>query len=323
MPSRLLKRKASVLVLGAGSIGSRHARNLHAAGADVSLADPSPGRAKAVRHARTVPFDLDHLGGYDGVVVASPTSAHLEQALAALDTGAKVLIEKPIHLSLAGTEALLPDSDRVMVGFNLRFHPPVQRLVDLARSGQAGRITSVRAWFGSYLPDWRPTVDYRESYSARSELGGGVLLDAIHELDLLVWMLGGHFQVLGAEVARLGDLEIDVEDTVKTLLRHESGALAEVSLDYLSRRYRRGLEVIGTDATLRLDWAREVIEVEREGEAEVEPAIDSLACSYERQSECFLAWLRDKAVPPVDAVEAVASLRLADQIRAAATRRSR
>lgn len=319
MPMRLLKRRSlSVLVLGAGSIGSRHARNLHAAGADVALADPSHDRAKAIRHARTVPFDLDHLAGYDGVVVASPTSAHLDQALAALDTGAKVLIEKPISLSVAGTEALLAASDRVMVGFNLRFHPPVSRIIQLAHQGRAGRITSVRAWFGSYLPDWRPTVDYRESYSARSELGGGVLLDAIHELDLLVWLLGGSFEVLGAEVARLGDLEIDVEDTVKTLLRHDSGALAEVSLDYLSRRYRRGLEIIGTDATLRLDWAREVLEVERDGDVEVEPAIDSVACSYERQTDCFLAWLRDEAEPPVDAAEAIASLRLADQIRSVA-----
>ena len=316
---KLLRRRApSVLVVGAGSIGSRHARNLHAAGATVSLTDPSSERARAVGAAHPVPFDLDSLVGYDGIVVASPTSAHLDQALVALETGAKVLVEKPLALSSVGTEALRDAADQVMVGFNLRFHPPVAKIVDLAHQGEAGRITSVRAWFGSYLPDWRPTIDYRSSYSARAELGGGVLLDAIHELDLLVWLLGGSFDVVGAQIARLGELEIDVEDTVKALLRHDTGVLAEVSLDYLSRRYRRGLEIIGTDATLRLDWAREVIEVEVDGQVEVEPAIDSVTCSYEKQAECFLAWIRGDALPPVDAVEGLASLRLADQIRQAA-----
>ncbi len=308
-----------MLVLGAGSIGSRHARNLVAAGASVAVADPFPNRAESIAEASAVPFDLDEIDGYDGVVVAGPTSVHLDQALCALETGARVLIEKPLALSAAGSEPLMAASDRVMVGYNLRFHPPVERIIDLAQRGHAGEITAVRVWFGSYLPDWRPTVDYRTSYSARVELGGGVLLDAIHELDLLVWLLGGSFQVLGAGLSRLGGLEIDVEDTVKALLHHESGALVEVSLDYLSRQYRRGIEIIGTEATLRLDWPRQVIEVERSGKSAVESAVESVSSSYERQAACFVAWLLGDAVPPVDAAIGVASLRLADQIREASS----
>lgn len=308
-----------MLVLGAGSAGNRHARNLDAAGAKVSVADPCASRTQSARQGKRVPFDLAHLVGYDGVVVATPPSAHLNQVLAALETGAKVFVESPLSTSALDTEAVLVAGERVMVDHHLRFHPPVARMVTMAAEGRAGRITCVRSWFGSYLPDRRPTMDYRETSSARAALGGGALLDAINDLDLLTWILGDGLEVLASQVVRLGDLDLDVEDTVVAMLRHRSGTLADVSYDYLSRRYRRGLEVIGTDATLRLDWSREVIEVEEAGETQVEPAIDSLAYSHERQSQRFVEWIRGDALPPVSLTESLVSLRLADQIREAAT----
>ena len=317
-----------ILVLGAGSIGSRHARELHTAGAEIDVADPDRARseaAAAVAGGRAVPFDLDHLGGYDGIVVASPTTFHAQQARAALEAGATVLVEKP--LVDGGDDLCFLDDlvalgkGRLMVGYNLRLHEPVRRLVDLVHAGRAGRVLSVRLWFGSWLPDWRPSVDYRQTYSARSDLGGGVLSDAIHEIDLLVWLLGiGPFDILGAFVGRVGPLEIDVEDTVKALLRHQSGVVAEVSLDYLSRRYRRGIEVIGDRATVRLDWARAVLEVEDAAGIEVQTADEPVADSYSRQAERFLAFVAGEVDPPVDGETGAASIRLAASIRAASVR---
>lgn len=310
-----------VLVLGAGSIGSRHARELEAAGAAVDVADPDPARAAGAGAGRAVPFDLDGMAGYDGIVVASPTTFHADQARAALETtDALVFVEKPLTTGTDGLDDLVRlGKDRLMVGYNLRLHEPVRRLVELVHDGRAGQVSSLRLWFGSWLPDWRPAVDYRTTYSARADLGGGVLADAIHELDLLVWLLGaGPFQVDGAVVDRLGPLEIDVEDTVAALLRHPSGVVATVSLDYLSRRYRRGVEVIGDRATVRLDWARAVIEVEDAGGVATEPAAVPVARSYARQAERFLAWIAGEAEPPVDGETGAASVRLAEEIRAAA-----
>ena len=309
-----------ILVLGAGSAGSRHARLLAEAGAVVTVADPDEARAVATG-LPTAPFDLHGLDGYHGIVVASPSSAHAEQTSAALATGARVLVEKPLAPSADGLDGLVAAAgDRVMVGYNLRLHEPVERLMGLVHDGRAGTISAVRLWFGSWLPDWRPTVDYRQTYSAQRRLGGGVLMDAIHELDLLVWLLGdGDFTVAGAIVDRVGPLEIDVEDTVKALLRHRSGVVAEVSLDYLSRRYRRGIEVIGTDATIRLDWARQVIEVEDATGVRSHSATTPLLASYERQAEWFLAFVTHGSTPPVNAAEGARSVLLADAIRAAAT----
>ena len=185
-----------------------------------------------------------------------------------------MLVEKPLATGSDGLDDLVSaGKGRLMVGYNLRLHEPIRRLVDLVHGGRVGRVSSVRVWFGSWLPDWRPAVDYRTTYSARADLGGGVLFDAIHELDILVWLLGVEpFDVVGAVVDRLGPLEIDVEDTVKAVLRHSSGVAAEVSLDYLSRRYRRGIEVVGDAATVRLDWARSVLEIEDGDGIEVQAA---------------------------------------------------
>jgi predicted dehydrogenase len=206
-----------------------------------------------------------------------------------------------------------------MVGYNLRLHEPLQRTIDMIHAGRAGPVSAVRLWFGSWLPDWRPSVDYRLTYSARKDLGGGVLLDAIHELDVLVWLLGdGRFDVIGAVVDRLGPLDIDVEDTVKALMRHAGGAAVEVSLDYLSRQYRRGLEVVGEAATIRLDWARQVIEIDDASGVERQVADCPVGESYRIQAERFVSFVRGEVAAPVDGETGAQSLRLAERIRASA-----
>jgi predicted dehydrogenase len=268
----------------------------------------------------TVPYDLERLAGYDAIVIASPSIHHADQLAAALAATPRVLVEKPLTTDTDGLDDLVAAAgDRVMVGYNLRLHEPVEHLVALVQDGRAGEVSAIRLWFGSWLPDWRPAVDYRTTYSARRELGGGVLLDAIHELDLLVWLAGdGDFTVRGAIVDRIGPLDIDVEDTVKALLLHRSGIAVDVSLDYLSRRYRRGAEVIGDLATIRLDWARQVIEVEEGDHLESQPAVTPVGRSYERQAERFLAFVTGDLPPPVDAAEGARSVRLASAIRDAA-----
>jgi predicted dehydrogenase len=303
-----------VLVLGAGSIGCRHARNLVAAGASVAISDPVA--EPAVAGATVLPWAEAHPGDFAGVVVASPTVHHKDQAEAAVTAGAGVLVEKPLATTAAGGVDLRSANDRVRVGFNLRFHEPVRRLMDLVHSGRAGRVVAARLWFGYHLPSWRPGTDYRRSYSARADLGGGILLDAIHELDLAVWLMGPDLAVESSIVTRVGDLDIDVEDTVRALLRTSAGVPVEIALDELSRDYRRGIEVIGTDATVRLDWAREVLEVADGDGVEVQPAAVPVDRSYEAEAEAFLGWLDGTAELPVDVETALASLRLADEIRA-------
>lgn len=305
--------------MGAGSIGTRHAHNLLGLGADVALADADPDRAATVEGARGVAFDLDAMEGWDGVVVATPTAFHAEHALAALSSGSAVLVEKPLAAGEEGLDDLVAKAgERLTVGYNLRLHPALERFRGLLESGRTGAVTLVRAWFGSHLPDWRPAVDYRSTYSAQAALGGGVLLDASHELDLLVWMFGPGWTVEGAVMARCSGLAIDVEDVTAAVLRSGSGFPAVVTLDYVSARYRRGLEVVGADATLRLDWVTGTIEVEDASGITVEECSMDVDISYVREAEAFLALVRGSAGPVVSAEEGAATVRLCARIREAA-----
>jgi predicted dehydrogenase len=279
-----------ILVMGAGSIGTRHIRNLHDLGAHVDFVDPSGARPSAplptlVAQEVFNPSPED----YDGIVIATPNSMHHDHLHWALAAQAKVLVEKPMVTSTGELDAaLVAESGRILVGYNLRFHSGYSGLRDLLFRGDIGRPMSARLWFGSYLPDWRPTIDYRESYSARRELGGGVLRDASHELDLAAWFFG-HLHVTNAWMGRMGDLEIDVEDTVRTMLRSADGVPISIELDYLSRTYRRGFEIIGTEGSARFDWPRQSITVERPGSIVVDDLMDGVDDSYVRLAAAFLA----------------------------------
>lgn len=309
-----------ILVVGAGSVGSRHAANLVSLGAQVTLIDPDPRRAGQVDGVEFIsgPFDGGIGMAADGVVVASPTSHHARHLRSALSHAAAVMVEKPMATRSDEIDVDI-ELDRVMVAYNLRLLPAVARLVSLVHGGRVGTPRTVRCWFGSWLPDWRPRVDYRQTYSAKQEFGGGVLLDAIHELDLLVWLSGDpDFSVAGAILDRVGDLEIDCEDTVKALLRHRSGLVAEVSLDYLSRNYRRGLEVVGSEATILLDWEPRTLRISDARGTASEPADLRLAGAYLAEARRFLRFLSGDEPPPVGGREGLQSLLLADQIRAAA-----
>jgi predicted dehydrogenase len=105
------------------------------------------------------------------------------------------------------------------------------------------------AHYGNHLPSMRPGVDYRTLYAARRADGGGVIFDAIHEIDYLTWLLGP-VAAVACEAARLGGLDIDVEDHAVMNLSHASGMHSNVQLDFLRRRKSRGCEIVGTEGTL-------------------------------------------------------------------------
>ena len=280
-----------VLVMGAGSIGTRHIGNLVGLGARVEFVDPAVNR-DSTRLAASAAKEVFNPSpdDYDGIVIATPNSMHREQLGWALSGPAVVLVEKPMVSSASEVDnEILSHADRILVGYNLRFHTGYSELRHRLLRGDIGRPVAARLWFGSYLPDWRPTIDYRESYSARRELGGGVLRDASHELDLAAWFFGRPLDVASAWMGRVGDLEIDVEDTVRTILVTADDVPVSIDLDYLSRTYRRGMEIIGTEGTARFDWPLSSVTVERPGATDVFDVTDGVAESYIRLAGAFLA----------------------------------
>lgn len=252
-----------IAVIGCGSIGRRHLANLAALGAGELIGcDPDPARRAEVEAGLGVTCLADPAAVWDrrpdAVVAAVPTSLHLRVALQAVERGCHVFVEKPLADRLDGTErlvGLVRDRGLVsLIGCNMRFHPGLSTLKRLLEEGAIGHVVAARVEFGQYLPDWHPTEDYRKGYSARRDLGGGIILDAIHELDYIRWMLG-EVRTVACLAGKLSGLEIETEDTAAILLRFVSGAVGEVHLDYVQRAYRRTCQLIGEAGTLLWDYA--------------------------------------------------------------------
>jgi glutamate-1-semialdehyde aminotransferase/spore coat polysaccharide biosynthesis protein SpsF (cytidylyltransferase family)/predicted dehydrogenase len=195
-------------------------------------------------------------------LICTPPVYHVEQALAALRAYAHIFIEKPLSHESSGIQALITEARRrnrrVQIGYNLRFHPGIKILKELIDSGKIGRVLWLNAEAGQYLPDWRPWQNYRESYSAREELGGGIILDGSHELDYICWLLGRPTEVI-CRAERLSSLEVDVEDSAWIYLTFPERRRAELHLDFVQRAYTRTCKVVGETGTANWDFtSREV-----------------------------------------------------------------
>lgn len=255
-------KNISVLVSGYGSMGRRHVENLLRLGIDqVYVCDIDESRvAKADIDKRLKAFSslesaIEQVTPI-AVIVCTPPNLHVDQALVALSHGAHVFIEKPLSNSLDKvdmlTEKACSESKVVQVGYNWRFHEGLQKINRLLGKQEIGKVLSVRSEFGQYLPDWRPWQDYRQSYTAKSSMGGGIILDASHEIDYLRWFLGEIGQVYCWSGIQ-SDLNVDAEDTASMIFRFESGCVGELHLDFIQRTKSRNCKIIGSEGTIFWD----------------------------------------------------------------------
>jgi predicted dehydrogenase len=250
-----------VLIVGLGSIGRRHLSNLQKLDCEVSVYRRTIETAEAIRREFGIAAfaSLTDAAAWkpNVVLIANPTSEHLKIAFWALEHDCHVFIEKPLAHSLDGVDTFLRLAEErkrcVAVGCNLRFHPALEAIHTAVVNGRIGRLLSARAEVGQYLPDWHPGTDYRQEYSARAELGGGALLTLIHELDYICW-IGGEVRESVGMLAKVSDLEIDVEDVAEIICRHVSGALTSVHMDFLDRAYNRRSRWVGEAGTIEWVW---------------------------------------------------------------------
>jgi len=247
------------LVLGCGSIGSRHIGHLRQLGlSNLEAADPNPAAQQRAKARWGIPVESDSERALsrrpDLVLICTPAATHVDLTMKALEAGAHVFVEKPLSVSLGQLGPLLktgPAAGRVVqVGYNLRYHPAMKAAKQILESGRLGKVLTAHAEFGLYLKKWWPDRDYRDSYMASAEEGGGLLLDVSHEIDLMIWFLGPVREVSAAG-GRLSNLEMEGFDVIKVLMKMESGALVSLSMDCLQPTYTRGFTLSGEDSALR------------------------------------------------------------------------
>jgi predicted dehydrogenase len=321
------------LVVGTGSIGTRHARNLLAMGHEVSGWD---ARAEQLDLARRAAPGLVAAAGLapglaarpDAVLVCTSPASHVAVARQAVEAGCHVFVEKPVaHLSNE-VPALLDIAKRagrlVAVGFNLRFLPSLRRVKALLDAGRIGRVYSARAFFGYYLPVWRAGRDYTENYAVSAAAGGGALLDLIHDFDYPGWLFGEAAE-LSCMAGHVSALAGDTEDLAEVTVRFASGVLAQIHVDYLRRAYRRDLEIIGSDGVITWDYASRAVRVlgpEPERVELHEGTSDGPSENmYVEELRHFIACLEGREEPFVDGWEALRSLRMVEAAKRSAAER--
>lgn len=251
------------LIAGLGSIGRRHFRNLIALGeTDIVLL-----------RTRKATLPDDELAGYPvetdihealkkhkpaAVIVANPTALHLDIAIPAAEAGCAILLEKPISDSLARLDTLQQaaqkSGSKILVGFQFRYHPTLNKARELILADALGKVLTVHAHWGEYLPQWHPWEDYRASYAAREDLGGGVIRTLTHPLDYLRYLIG-EVEALWSFNGHISALALDVEDVAEIGLKFSNGAIGGVHLNYFQRPPVHRLEIVGTHGTLRWDNA--------------------------------------------------------------------
>jgi predicted dehydrogenase len=335
------KDKIVVLFIGLGGIGQRHLRNIYD-----KFGDRATLLAYRVRNLRqtistklTIDDKVDFIDRYavyvstdlgqvleqspDIAFICNPTSLHIPACLAVARAGCDFFVEKPLSNSLDDIEELLSICRGkkliAQVGNQLRFHPCYKILKKLISEETIGNLLSVHAEVGEYLPDWHKYEDYRQMYASRKELGGGVVLSQIHELDYLYDLFGmpGKVFALGGH---LSNLEIDVEDIADILLEMTfKGRRLPVSLhmDYTQCPPSRSCKIIGEQGKIIMDLAGLTLIVEKKGQNKKEYDLGGFERNqlFVDEIDHFFNCIINRSQPVVTLEDGVNSLKIAIAVR--------
>ncbi len=229
-----------IVLVGLGSIGKRHLNNIVELGFN---------NITVVTRSGILPQEFSQLKVYNNLnealrntefnaaIICTPTALHLESLIPIIQKGIKnIYLEKPISHSLQQMKEVIQlaksNNTRIIVGYDLHFDIGLQKVHELLNNSIIGKVLSVNATVGQYLPHWRPHEDYSKGMSAKRETGGGVMLDLIHEFDYLYWLVG-NIKTIASFNCNTQSLKIETEDIAEVLLQFEKGVIGTIHLDYL------------------------------------------------------------------------------------------
>jgi predicted dehydrogenase len=314
------------LLVGYGSIGRRHLTNLHSLGVtDWAVVHTGQGTLPlevpcAARIYSDLPKALENeVPSF--AVIANPTSLHIDAALACTNAGCGLLIEKPISHSLEGVDELAAATTamdtKLLVGFQFRFHPALMRIRDLLRSGSMGAPLHARVIWAEHLPSWHPWENWRKSYAARAELGGGVHHTICHPFDYLR-MLFGDPVTLFATLARGGPLELPVAEAADVVLCFSESFSAQVHLDFWCRPPMHRMDLICSEGSIHWDYMTGSLEVRstnREGcQVEAFPSVTARNELFLNEARHFLGVLRGSEDSGCSLEDGIAVVRICEAI---------
>lgn len=257
-----------VCFVGIGSIAKRHIRNLRTVCEDkgieltIDALRRSPNSIEGVDRVRSSLTDVPN--DYDAIFITNPTDMHLTSLEQFHDKGKNFFIEKPV-VSLPQIEKAkqfeMHKGSIYYVACPLRYNAVIQYIKNNINPDD---VISVRSISSSYLPDWRPGQDYRETYSAHKNMGGGVSIDLIHEWDYLTYLFGRP-QKVNSMIGKKSNLEIDSDDYAIYIAEYKD-KIVELHLDYFGRKTTRVVELFTKEDTIVGDIRNNKVTFLRTGE---------------------------------------------------------
>lgn len=297
-----------ILIIGLGSIAQKHIKVIKELKPNADIfalrSNHNVSKSNEIQNIFSwseIPIDLDF------ILISNPTSLHAETIVRCLDYNVPLFIEKPVLNSLDKSSELISEVKKrdliTYVACNLRFHPAIQFL---KKEISKNLPIEYNSYCGSYLPEWRPNSDYREIYSAKKELGGGVHLDLIHEVDFCTYLLGSPINRINY-FRRKSDLEINSVDVAHFVFEYENTS-AFITLNYYRRTPKREIECIWKDKTWTVDLLKNSI-VDGKGE-NIYSEPFKIMDTYTNQMKTFMECLEIHKMPENNLEEGINTLKL-------------
>ena len=244
----------TVLIIGYGSIGKKHAKLLKKF-KNVSkiyiLTKQNCGNFNRVKSISEVnKIDPDY------ILICSRTSDHFKH-LFYLENNLKnkiILVEKPVFENVKNFRV---HNNKVFIGYNLRYHPVINFIKNYVKNK---KIFSINVSCYSYLPNWRKNINYSKSNSAKKIYGGGVLLELSHEIDFVQWIFKKIRKVNHVTIKKISNLKTDAEDCVSIIGKTDFADFI-IDLNYFSLYLQRLVIINGNDFTLKGDLIYNSVEI--------------------------------------------------------------
>ena len=334
----------NILILGLGSIGQRHLRNLHSINKNFNFfvlrkkfITPSLNNKNlVVKQDIKKKYKLKYLKNLsqikslslkiDAAFICTPSKYHVDEAIWLIKNNINVFVEKPLGSNLKNINSLknliLKKKKIVhMMGYQLKFNPIINKVKEILDKNSIGQIYNIFVHHGEHINDFHPYEDYRISYAARKDLGGGVILCQIHELDYILYLFPNYkLKILNSFNQKISDLKINVEDTLVanlSLKKNNKDTLCSIHLNFFEKPKNRKILMIGKDGKIEADLNTGIIELFKRKEKKIFKFKFDRNKIFKKQIEYFISCVKNKkrVDKKFDLLNGINSLKLALRLK--------
>ncbi|MBC7721589.1 MAG: Gfo/Idh/MocA family oxidoreductase [Pedobacter sp.] len=284
-----------ILIIGAGSIGERHIRNLWVLGYENLI----------VFRQRNLPFrDIGNVkvtvvltwdevlkANCFAVLICTPTAQHLQQTINCLNANIHVLVEKPLShqtYDVAALQVLASSKNKLLqVGYMLRYHPLLLEVKEAINQKKYGNLINVQTYWGEYLPNWHPWENYEDSYAAKKEEGGGPALTLSHDIDVANWLVNADIVAHQALQNFASNLKVSTESAFDVNLSYSNKVTAHVHVNFCQKIPQRFYKFVFDEAVIDIDYFASAITI-----STIENTTKHQIENFDR-NDMFIAQLQD------------------------------